>query len=257
MSRKKSGSSTSITTSKRTSITTCYPYLTGKGEGSSGRVSGRARGSLSTSRAPSGTEKGTSSGVVNLVIEPAADGAQDRSIKKPATRGGEPPETKPDATENERGTGGGAETDGARSGVCPDSSSGGRVVSSSLHNQCAAPKNAGSDEREIPALAGVTNGRGSRVADSLGVVAVVVDSGSEDVHDRGGFWVSRAKQRAWDVVVSPVILALMTGIIICVILFLQDMFFHDPDAFLRPLGGAIQVRDGVVVSVGRTVFLSC
>lgn len=117
------------------------------------------------------------------------------------------------------------------------------MVPSPLHNQRAAATKTGSGKREASVSGpGLTNGRGSRGVDYLRVVEGILATGSEDADGGDGFR-ARAKQRAWNVLVSPVILALIAGIVICVIGPLQDMLFHNPDAFLRPLGGAIQVRD--------------
>lgn len=58
--------------------------------------------------------------------------------------------------------------------------------------------------------------------------------------DSEGPW-EEAKHRAWALLVSPVIVAVVAGIVICTIEPLQDMLFHNPQALLRPLGGAIQV----------------
>lgn len=71
----------------------------------------------------------------------------------------------------------------------------------------------------------------------------VCHDGGDDDSDGGSsetLW-ERVKQRAWNVVASPVIIALGAGIVVCLIEPLQDMLFHNPQAFLRPLGGAIQV----------------
>lgn len=71
-------------------------------------------------------------------------------------------------------------------------------------------------------------------------------SGTGDVDGGGGggdsegLW-EEAKHRAWALLVSPVIVAVIAGIVICTIEPLQDMLFHNPQALLRPLGGAIQV----------------
>eukprot|EP00752_Nemacystus_decipiens_P016502 g14751.t1 len=53
---------------------------------------------------------------------------------------------------------------------------------------------------------------------------------------------------------SPVILALVAGIFICVIGPFQDMLFHNPNAFLRPLGGAIQAVGVPTVPVTTLVM---
>ncbi|CAN0203910.1 unnamed protein product, partial [Scytosiphon promiscuus] len=78
----------------------------------------------------------------------------------------------------------------------------------------------------------------------------------------GGSW-QRMKQRAWNVVASPVIIALVAGILVCVIEPLQDMLFHNPQAFLRPLGGAVQQAVGVptvtvstLIMAGSLVFIA-
>ena len=270
--KKANGSSTSITTSNSTSIATFYPHSAGKVERNpfSGRVSDSTHGSISTFQAPSGAGKGASSENSNL--DPAATtsrrtqaaaGDQASSISKPGTKpyGGEPVEAKSDATANaerERERGGGVKTHHARSDASPSAgaSSEGQVVPSPLHNQRAATTKAGGGEREASSgWLGLTDNGGSRVVDSSGVIATGSDSGSEDLHGIGGFW-ARAKHRAWSVVVSPVILALIGGIVICVIGPLQDMLFHNPDAFLRPLGGAIQVRSAHLLMLSYSVLVA-
>lgn len=51
----------------------------------------------------------------------------------------------------------------------------------------------------------------------------------------------QVKQRAWGVLASPGIFSLLVGVLVCSIGDLQDLLFHAPRSFLRPLGEAIQV----------------
>lgn len=123
-------------------------------------------------------------------------------------------------------------------------------VSPSLPPQHTATTNNanGGDGRE-----GVANGAVSmavatnQVAGPLGteddaniVVGSCGSGGGSEHESKGGLWTT-ARQRAWEVVKSPVILALAAGIVICMIAPLQEMLFLNPLAFLRPLGGAVQV----------------
>ncbi|CAM9804956.1 unnamed protein product [Ectocarpus sp. 12 AP-2014] len=83
-------------------------------------------------------------------------------------------------------------------------------------------------------------------------------SGTGDVNggrggDSEGPW-EEAKHRAWALLVSPVIVAVVAGIVICTIEPLQDMLFHNPQALLRPLGGAIQAVGVPTVTVSSLVM---
>ncbi|CAM9647960.1 unnamed protein product [Ectocarpus sp. 12 AP-2014] len=83
-------------------------------------------------------------------------------------------------------------------------------------------------------------------------------SGTGDVNggrggDSEGPW-EEAKHRAWALFVSPVIVAVVAGIVICTIEPLQDMLFHNPQALLRPLGGAIQAVGVPTVTVSSLVM---
>lgn len=56
----------------------------------------------------------------------------------------------------------------------------------------------------------------------------------------GGCW-QGARGRAWDVLVSPNIIAVAVGVVIAMIAPLKEMLFENAQAVLRPLGAAVQV----------------
>lgn len=60
-------------------------------------------------------------------------------------------------------------------------------------------------------------------------------------NNNGGRW-KRARGRAWDVLVSPNIIAVTVGVVVAMIAPLKKMLFENPQAVLRPLGAAVQVR---------------
>lgn len=56
----------------------------------------------------------------------------------------------------------------------------------------------------------------------------------------GGRW-QQARGRAWEVLVSPNIIAVAVGVVIAMIAPLKEMLFENAQAVLRPLGAAVQV----------------
>ena len=64
---------------------------------------------------------------------------------------------------------------------------------------------------------------------------------SDAVENRPSGW-ERVQLRISVVLMSPNILSVMVGIVIAIIFHLQQQLFHNPQAVLRPLGAAIEVR---------------
>eukprot|EP00903_Cladosiphon_okamuranus_P007865 g7603.t1 len=204
------------------------------GENDSIKASDGARASTNTYRAPGGTGKGTSGGGFNLYAGAAAIVAggtqavaadQANSVSKSVSHGVEPPEAKPDATTNAAR---GRKDELKRR--CTNSNNAPRV----RHSASPVIRYGRKTSRCLSfALSSLHDGRALSVKRRRHHLTF-----QRGIRRDGGFW-ARAKQRTWDVVVSPAILAFVAGII-CLIAPLQDMLFHNPDAFLRPLGGALQ-----------------
>ena len=70
---------------------------------------------------------------------------------------------------------------------------------------------------------------------------VSLEAANEGLTGGSGAWAKVWQQRIWMVLVSPNIIAVTVGISIAMISPLQDVFFSDPQAFLRPLGAALEV----------------
>ncbi|CAM9334803.1 unnamed protein product, partial [Hapterophycus canaliculatus] len=173
---------------------------------------------------------------------------------------------------------------GADDGVSPCTSSAGNGVLSTMRHQTettavaadgrSSGYSAAEDSRDVTTQRLTETERTEGVAESCEMEEGGGDGGGTggdgfDGHDGGrvrcdgrggtrtggGPW-ERVKQRAWNVVASPVIIALVAGIVVCVIEPLQDMLFHNPQAFLRPLGGAVQQAAGVPTVTVATLIMA-
>ncbi|CAM9287127.1 unnamed protein product [Ectocarpus fasciculatus] len=134
-----------------------------------------------------------------------------------------------------------------------------KVISSTSPPSSVTFSNSSPNRTLHPNPAGAAKVDGDRASELTEGGAVGGGSGTGDVDGGGGggdsegLW-EEAKHRAWALLVSPVIVAVIAGIVICTIEPLQDMLFHNPQALLRPLGGAIQAVGVPTVTVASLVM---